>query len=288
MKIKSRPKNNWLERSIPAIFFIAIGSAIVYFFNPWQYETLLPRTLDYLAKIGVMGLLLALSLVTRNSQRWHTYWPLLFGLFVLTLVYTLDLMVNVYYLDYLSIPVDTPAGISLQKLNEALLVISLVIGCTLASGNDLRSIYIQKGNWRLGLKIGLIAFCLAALLSFPMAHFFQTRNLSIARALPWTPWVLIFVLANASLEETLFRGLFLRKLERFYGKLLANVFIAVVFTLIHGATTYPRDQYAFLAVVFPLALAWGYITQKTEGLWGAILFHAGMDISIILGIFSRM
>ena len=37
-----------------------------------------------------------------------------------------------------------------------------------------------------------------------------------------------------------------------------------------------------------LALAWGYVTQKTDSLWGAILFHAGMDIPIMLGIFSNL
>ncbi len=281
-------KDNWLERSILALFFIVSGAAIVYFFNPWQYETILPRTTDYLLKIGVCVLLLVLSLLARNSHRFHSYWQLLFALFVLTLVYTLDLIANVYILDYLKVPVNTPATIALQKLNEALIVISAVIGCTLASGNDLSSIYMQKGNWKLGLRIGLIAFLLAALLSIPMATFFNTQNLTISRVIPWLPWILIFVLANASLEETLFRGLFLRKLDRFFGKLLSNVLIAVVFTLIHGAATYPRDQYAFLAVVFPLALAWGYITQKTEGLWGSILFHAGMDIPIILSVFSML
>ena len=288
MKTTPLSKNNWLEHSILAIFFIAIGAVIVNFFNPWQYETILPRTTDYLLKIGVCVFLMVASLLVRNSQRLHAYWQLLFALFVLTLVYMLDLMVNIYVLDYLKVPVNTPATIALQKLNEALLVISLVMGCTLASGNDLGSIYIQKGNWKPGLKIGLVAFFLAALLSIPMATFFNTQNLTISRALPWIPWVLIFVLANAALEETLFRGLFLRKLERFFGKHLSNVFIAVVFTLIHGAASYPRDQYAFLVVVFPLALAWGYITQKTEGLWGSILFHAGMDIPIILSVFSTL
>lgn len=286
MKTTLLSKKNWLERSILAIFFIAIGAAIVYFFNPWQYETILPRITDYLLKIGVCVLLLVFSLVARNSQRLHAYWQLLFALFVLTLVYALDFIVNVYVLDYLTVPVNTPVTIALQKLNEALVVISAVIGCTLASGNDLGSIYIQKGNWKLGVRIGLIAFFLAALLSIPMATFFNTQNLNISRALPWLPWILIFILANAALEETLFRGLFLRKLERFFGKLPSNVLIAVVFTLIHGAATYPRNQYTFLLVVFPLALAWGYITQKTEGLWGSILFHAGMDISIILSVFS--
>jgi hypothetical protein len=281
-------KNNWVERVFLAVLFIAIGSAIVYFFNPWQYETILPRIIDYLAKIGGCFLLLLLTIIARRSERFHAYWQIPFGLFVLTLTYTLDFIINVYLLDYLTIPVNTPAGIALQKMNEALIVVCVVVGCTLASDNELRSLYIQKGNWKLGLKIGLIAFLLAALLSIPMSTLFKTEHLTISRALPWMPWILIFVLSNATLEELLFRGLFLRKLERFFGKFSSNLMIAVVFTLIHGAASYTRDQYAFLAVVFPLALAWGYITQKTEGLWGSIFFHAGMDISIILSVFSRL
>ena len=281
-------KINWQDRVILTILFIVTSIAIVYYFNPWQYETLLPRIFDYLAKMGTCVVLLILSLLARNNQRFHRYWPLIFALFVLNLTYTLDLIVNIYFLDYLRIPGDSPVTIALQKLNEALLIFSVVIGCTLASGNDLGSIYIQKGNWKLGLKIGLIAFIAAVLLSIPMAGFFNTQNLTISRAIPWLPWVLIFIFANATLEELLFRGLFLRKLERFFGKFLSNMLIAVVFTLIHGAATYPRDQLLFLAVVFPLALAWGHITQKTEGLWGAILFHAGMDIPIILSVFSRL
>jgi membrane protease YdiL (CAAX protease family) len=281
-------KINWLEKAIVAILFITIGSIIVYLFNPWQYETLLPRVADYLTKLGICFILLLTTILAQKSQHFHAYWQLPFALFVLTLTYTLDLMANIYFIEYLKVLDASPCAIAQQKLNEALLVVGVVIGCTLASGNDLGSIYFQKGNWKLGLKIGLIAFFLAVLLSFPMAGFFNTQNLTITRVLPWLPWVIIFVLANATLEELLFRGLFLRKLERFFGKMLSNVLIAIVFTLIHGAVMYPRDQYAFLAVVFLLALAWGYVTQKTEGLWGAILFHAGMDIPIILSIFSRL
>lgn len=39
-------------------------------------------------------------------------------------------------------------------------------------------------------------------------------------------------------------------------------------------------------MTLPLAVAWGYIMQKTDAVWASILFHAGMDIPIILGLFS--
>lgn len=44
----------------------------------------------------------------------------------------------------------------------------------------------------------------------------------------------------------------------------------------------------FLAVTFPLALALGYLMHKTDSAWGSILLHAGMDIPIMLGIFSEL
>jgi membrane protease YdiL (CAAX protease family) len=43
----------------------------------------------------------------------------------------------------------------------------------------------------------------------------------------------------------------------------------------------------FLAILFPHTLVWGSIMQKTDRVWGSILFHAGMDIPIFLGIFSN-
>jgi len=43
----------------------------------------------------------------------------------------------------------------------------------------------------------------------------------------------------------------------------------------------------FTVIVFFLGLAFGAIMQKTNSLLGSILFHAGTDIPVILGIFSN-
>ena len=121
-----------------------------------------------------------------------------------------------------------------------------------------------------------------------MASLFNAHGLSLARIIPWIPWILIFVLANGTLEELLFRGLFLSKLESFFGKFLLSFLIAFVFTGLHYWVSYTADQRLFIAVTFPLALALGYIMQKTDSVWGSILLHAGMDIPIMLGIFSNL
>jgi membrane protease YdiL (CAAX protease family) len=153
---------------------------------------------------------------------------------------------------------------------------------------DLKSLYIQRGKLNLGLIIGLSTFILAAVGAIPMATLFNAQNLTISRILPWVPWILIYVFANAAMEEVLFRGVFLKKLTPFVGKFGANLLVAIVFTLIHGFTDYSVDNLIFVAILFPLALLWGWLMQKTEGVWASILFHAGMDIPIMLGIFSNL
>jgi len=82
--------------------------------------------------------------------------------------------------------------------------------------------------------------------------------------------------------------LFLRKLQPFFGSTISILMIAFVFTLLHNGVSYTSSDRIFLAVLVPLALAWGYIMQKTDGIWASVLFHAGMDIPIMLGIFANL
>jgi membrane protease YdiL (CAAX protease family) len=81
---------------------------------------------------------------------------------------------------------------------------------------------------------------------------------------------------------------FLKRYEPFLGKGLANLLTAIVFTLAHVQVTYVADVLQFLVIVFPLALTWGYLMQRTDSLWGSVLFHAGADCMIVFGIFASM
>jgi len=63
---------------------------------------------------------------------------------------------------------------------------------------------------------------------------------------------------------------------------------ALPFLLMHYGVPYTTPQLLFLAALLPLALAWGWLTQKSEGIWGSVLFHAGMNISVIVGMFSNL
>jgi membrane protease YdiL (CAAX protease family) len=281
----------WGERFVLALLFIAIGSLIYSVFSPMRPlldRGALEKVVDYLGRIGLITTLLAAVLLARKNKHLEKYGQVLLGLLIMAIAVSMDRIFGIYLIVYLGVSDTTAAGWAIQKLNECFVVVCMVITLTLVSGGSLGSIYIQKGNLKQGLSIGLIAFFLAAAGSIPMASLFKAQDLTLARIVPWLPWLLIFVLANAAQEELLFRGLFLRKLQPFFGKLLSNFMIVFIFTLLHRGAGYSSSDLIFLAVLIPLALAWGYIMQKTDSIWGSILFHAGMDIPIMLGIFSNL
>jgi hypothetical protein len=277
----------WVERIILAVLFVAVGGSIYLVFSPLR--PLLDGVPDYLGRIGLIVTLLAAFLLVRRSVRFKKYGQVVLGLLIMSVAVSLDLIIGRYLLHYLKVSDTTAAGWAVQKLNEFFIVVSVVVSLTLLSGGSLGSIYIQKGNLKLGLTIGLITFCLAAAGSTLMAAFlFKGQDMTFSRIIVWLPWLLIFVLANAAQEEILFRGLFLRKLQPFFGRFISNFLIVFVFTALHKGADYTSNQVIFLAALVPLALAWGYLMQKTDSVWGSILFHAGMDIPIMLGIFSNL
>ena len=279
-------KELW-ERAILAALFMAFGMLIYIIFSPLR--PMLKSTADYLGRIGLTaGLLMIVWLAGRNEHL-RPYRSLLLGLLIMSVATSLDWVFANYLLEHIRLNTQTPSGMALMKLNEFFIVATTIITLTLLTGGRLGSIYIQKGNLKEGLLVGGIAFCLAAAASPWMAEYlFKGQNLTSERIIIWLPWVLIFALANAAQEELLFRGLFLGKLEPFFGKFISNALIVFVFTLVHQGVNYTSDQLGFLAVLALLAFAWGYLMQKTDSIWGSVLFHAGMDIPVILGILSNL
>lgn len=294
MKNQALPAREWIERAVAALFLTAGGALIWVVFSPLRPllekdGSYFGRTADYLGRIGLVAVLLVVALLLRRSPRYAKYGPIAVGLTVMASVVSLDRIISVYVMEYLGVDGNTPTGFALLKLNEAAVVVGATVLLTRLAGGSLGSIYLQKGNLKLGLIIGVVSFCLAAAGSFPMAALlFKGEGLSVARAAPWLPWVAVFVLANGTQEELLFRGLFLRKLEPFYGRWLSIFLVALIFTGLHYGATYSSNDYLFVAAVILLALAWGYIMRKTDSLLASALFHAGMDIPIMLGIFANL
>jgi len=102
------------------------------------------------------------------------------------------------------------------------------------------------------------------------------------------PWILAFVFLNGIREEILFRGLFLKKYNTFIGADISNVLQAIIFSLAHLSVPFNLFVFIYLILTFFLGLAFGAVIQKTDSLVGAILFHAGADIPVIIAVFSLL
>jgi len=271
------------------VIFLACGMLVFVVFS--HYFPIFSGPTDSIGRLIVALVFLAAALLFRRNERYRTYWPICFAFFTALAAISLDykLGLSKWLLPALRIPLETPAGLAIDKLESSVLSILVVLLLTLVSGDDLGSLYLRRGNLKLGLTIGLVAFVVMMASAIPVTTlFFNGKDLSWGRMLPWMPWVLIFVLANAFNEELLFRGLFFGRLQPFLRPFAINFLVAIPFTLLHTGVDYSADIWMFVGMVFPLSLAWGWTLQKTDSLWGSILFHAAMDIPVAFSLFSNL
>jgi membrane protease YdiL (CAAX protease family) len=107
------------------------------------------------------------------------------------------------------------------------------------------------------------------------------------RYLSLTPALLAAVAANGFLEELMFRGLLMWRLNLVFGPLLATGVQAIIFASWHVGVTYTSSALVFVVlVVFPLGLIAGYLTRSSGSIVPSSLFHAGADMPIYLEFLS--
>ena len=274
------------------LFLLFLGCGLLVFVIFSHYFPAFEGKADISGRVVVAMGFLAAALAARRSERLKGYWPVLFAFFTALSAISIDryLSLSRWILPMLDMEGDSPARLAIEKLESSLLGIVVVLALTRLAGQRPESLYFRRGNLRLGLAVGLATFVVMGAAAIPIAElFFKGLNLSWARILPWAPWVLICVLSNASNEELVFRGLFLGKMEPFLGRFATNLVTTIPFVLMHAFADYTPDAFVFLVLqLLPLSLAWCWLMQRTNSIWGSILFHAAMDIPIFVGLFSRV
>jgi membrane protease YdiL (CAAX protease family) len=58
--------------------------------------------------------------------------------------------------------------------------------------------------------------------------------------------------------------------------------------MLHVGIDYSQNTLLLLALLLPLGLLLGYITQKTRSTLGPWLVHASVDIAVALSLFSQL
>jgi membrane protease YdiL (CAAX protease family) len=249
------------------------------------FVPVLPVWANYAARAGFLVVFGALWWAARDERPLSRFRPVFFAYFTAVLGVSLGFFFADRGLKLLGLTTQTPIGIALAKFLQASLIVIGILVVAGLCGEDLASLYIRKGRLTLGLSVGLITASALLVLSLQQP---AVRALGATRLISLTPWILVFVVSNAFMEELLFRGLFLGRYGPLIGKWPAILSTALAFTLAHMQVTYAPKLLVFLLVLFGFSIAWGWLMHKTESLWGSFLFHAGADLLIILPVFSSL
>ena len=270
------------RRSALFAFFLTCGISI------FTIPLLLPDPIKLIYRIAVCIIFFTSALLIARKTYLAKFLPLVFAFFISSIVTIFEyfLYSNQSLLYWIS-PSRMDLTILFKVLSSLIVIIPIVI-LTKVTKKDLGSIYLRKGKLKLGLTIGIILFLFFLGTSvWTSTLLYEGKNLTFNKLIAWLPWILVFVFSNGVKEEIQFRGFFLKKYETFLGVDPSNLLQSMIFALAHIGETYSPVMILFLFIVFLLGLAFGGVIQKTDSLIGSILFHAGTDIPVILGIFSN-
>ena len=273
---------SWLKKGGLFLLFFIMESLVFAIITLSPY---LPQTALLGFHTGFTVLLLIVALIFRRREREKPYWPVLYVFFVAGAAVLMSSLFSDNLMRLFNQTVTNPQGIATAKFSESILRVFTILVLMPLMGFDWRSMYLKTGNVRLWLPIAIAAFVV-----FPALAYFTVSGQAgvLEKLLPLWPWILLFVLSNGFMEELLYRGLFLQRYESFLGRGLSAILTALVFTVMHTQVTYAPEMIQFLAIAFVLSLIWGILIQKSDSLWGAILFHAAGDCLVIFGAYASM
>lgn len=241
--------------------------------------------------------LLALALVLRGSEPLQKYWKVAYALFAAAFANALNLALGNWLGRLLPAPESEMQFLAVDKLAQAVPIITALVLLSLLAGDDLGAIFLQKGDLRRGLRFGLVSFGVFAAL-FIAIVFWQASGpaqvglfasgVSLGTVAAALPWILIFIFTNSIMEELWFRGVVLGKLAPLLGTPAAVAASALVFGAAHLGATYvtPLQTIFFALIVFALGLVNAAMMLKTRSIWGSVLFHAGYDLFVILPLLA--
>ena len=278
------------SRAILVLFCLAAGLAyrvIVGLF--------LPSIVQACFLMGLSAFFLAVAVLARRRPNLCKYWEIPFAFFIFTIAGIAGDQGGIIQQMFVrNILHETPSannplastvmGTVLAQLVSTLCLVVPMILLTKASGSDLKSIFIDKTRNRWALVVGVIGF-LAFFLFTASGHaerFFPNNGVTLSRFLALLPAIIVLVLCNGLREELWFRGLFLKKYEKFLGALPSNMLSAIIFASFHFQVTYTPALLPFLGIVLIEGLFLGYLMQKSGSVLASAIFHAGSDIPIFL------
>ena len=177
-------------------------------------------------------------------------------------------------------------GLVVYQVIDTSVVFVPVILLVLANGGTLSSLFLQKGNLRLGLGIAVPVFLVFLIVSFvieqALAPSFGVKGVGLPFVLSLAPYLLVVALLNGPKEELLYRGLFLQQYDAFLPRRSTNLLSTIIFAL----SVVEQEYFAQLVGAVLVALVGGLLfvrlMRKTNSIIASGICEGASTIPIYL------
>ena len=232
-----------------------------------------------------LGLPLFFGILYLGARKYvRTQTAVFLAFFLVSLGWMLDFFFTGELAAWFSLNPKTLTGFALTMVISTVLVaVPVLIGWRM-TGRAMGDIYLQRSKKMWGILVGL-----GGLLGLGGLGVLQawSEGLALNVILAALPMALLFSLANGFREELVYRAVFLNGFQANIGTLAAITVTTVVFVLAHMDVSYtPANLLVFATVLVVIGIVGSWIMLKTGSLLGAVLFHAGADVLLLMGLLS--
>jgi membrane protease YdiL (CAAX protease family) len=286
---KETIQTSWLGRLGLFILFLVCGLAILFLGS--NFYEIFPTNRNLTYNLIVSVVFLVASLWFKYDKRLNKYWQVTFAFFIASVVYPVTSLTVDWKSEVLGrlgvAAVVTSQGTAVDKVLQMILTVVPILVLVRVSGADLGSIFLKRGNLKMGLSFGALVWLNFVTSAF---LFFAVRFTSMDRLIAATLWGLVFSFANGFLEELWLRAIFLKRLEPFLGIGASVLLTSIVFSAIHAGSTYltPIAMPFMLANTLALGLGCGYLMMKSDSIWGPTLIHAAADFFLFIALLANV
>jgi hypothetical protein len=203
-------------------------------FNIGGYNNFIPSGWRLPVRIIVASILfLSTIALYKTGGNWNKYWRISYALLISSIGLVLAGFFGNWYTLIPGLSLNTVEGISIAKVAEVLPIVLTILVGTWVVERDFTPVFLRGGSLKKTFQIGLLVSPVALIPFFALGGLALSVGLGVIVA--WLPWMCLFGLSNAFMEELMVRGLFLKKYNAIFGKNTSLLLTSVIFALLHQA-----------------------------------------------------
>ena len=262
--------------------------AVIFIFGAYYFD-IFPTNKNLTFNLVLCAVFLGAALWFRYHKSLKKYWQIPFALFIASTAFPITALLDNWIrivLNWFSVTVDTSQGLAIEKIVEMLIKVIPILALVKISGADFGSVFINRGNLKLGMGVGWLVFFFLVPASFMFA---AQRFTSVETLVAAVIWGLAFSFANAFMEELWLRGIFLKRFASVVGEKGSVWITSIVFAAMHSFAYYfmPEALPFFALNTLALGLACGYLMIKSDSIWGPMIIHAASDFFLFVAVLAK-